>query len=56
MTVHLAVFALMLAGGYLAVAVGGVAGDWMMLVPPAFLIYLASSHLLSRRRKRKHSP
>jgi len=54
MIVHLAVFLLMLGGGYLAVAFGGVAGDWMMLVPPAFLIYLGSAYLLARYRKREH--
>lgn len=53
MLTHIAVFLIMLATAYLAVAFGGISGDWVMLVPPAFLIYLAASYLLSKRRSSK---
>ena len=53
MLTHVAVFLIMLASAYLAVAFGGIPGDWVMLVPPAFLIYLAAAYLLRKRSASK---
>ena len=51
MKVHIAVFLIMLGTMYLAVAFGGISGDWMMAVPGAFVIYLGAAQLLLRKRR-----